>query len=112
VMFFCQSYTNTNHTHRALHPCTYKSGFSRNNGQISNNNNNNNYCKALATKNCPRRLINAKLERKKTQNMLGKCQQTFQSKWLADICQLRLDADNVSYRHIRRKYPDIANQKL
>jgi hypothetical protein len=35
-------------------------------------------CKALATKNCQRRLINAKLEWEKTQNM---------RKWLADFCQ-------------------------
>ena len=43
-------------------------------------------CKALVKKNRPKRLINAKLERKKTQNIKKKCQQTFQSKWLADFC--------------------------
>jgi hypothetical protein len=66
------------------------------------------------TKNRPRRLINAKLEQKKAQNMRTKtsnAERTFQSKWLADFCQLRLDADSVSYRHICRKYPAFADQK-
>ena len=50
-------------------------------------------CKALATKNCMRRLISAKLGWKKAQNMRKKHQQTFQSKFIADFCQLRLDAE-------------------
>lgn len=84
-------------------------GFRCDNGQIFNNNK---YCKALVTKNCPRSLINAKLEQKKTQNVRKKkCQWTFQSKWLANFCQLRLEADSVSYCLIWRKYPDIADQK-
>ena len=89
-MFFCQSFTNTNHTHRTLHPWTYKSGCSRDNGQTFNNDLKK-YCKALATKNRQRRLINAKFEQKKTQNMKKKCQWIFQSKLLADFCQLRLE---------------------
>jgi hypothetical protein len=43
--------------------------------------------------------------------MKKKRQQTFQSKFIADFCQLRLDADSVSYRHIWKRYPDIADQK-
>ena len=59
----------------------------------------------------PRTLINASINRKKTQNMSKKSQQMCQSKWLANFSQLRLDADSVSCRHICRKYPYIADQK-
>ena len=62
--------------------------------------------KTLATNNCPRRLINGNLERKMRKNT----KRTFQSKQLADFSRLRLDADNVSYGHTCRKYPDIADQ--
>ena len=34
-----------------------------------------------------------------------------QSKWLARFLSVK-DADNISYRHIWRKYPEIADQKL
>ena len=47
-------------------------------------------CKALVTKNCLRRLINANLEQKDTEYE-KKHQQTFQSKWLADFSRLWLD---------------------
>ena len=62
--------------------------------------------KTLATNNRPRRLINGNLERKMRKNT----KRTFQSKRLADFSRLRLDADNVSYGHTCRKYPDIADQ--
>ena len=65
VMFFCQSYTNMNHTHSVQHPWTYISGFSRDNRHIFNNNNKD--CKALATKNYLRSLINPKLKSGKRQ---------------------------------------------
>jgi hypothetical protein len=49
----------------------------------------------------------AKFEQKKTQNMRKKHQMTFQSKWLAEVCQfeLQLDADSVSYCNI---YPSFS----
>jgi hypothetical protein len=55
-------------------------------------------CKALATKNCMRRLISAKLGRKKAQNMRKKHQQNFLSKWLADFCALTLRPHTIDHK--------------
>lgn len=41
----------------------------------------------------------------------GKRQRTFQSKWLGDFQWLRQDDDGISYCHVCRKHPDIADQK-
>ena len=72
-------------------------------------------CKALATKNRQRRLINAKLEGKKTQNMRKKHANGFfnptASSGLPISASYGLDADSVSYHHIWRKYPDIADDR-
>ena len=60
------------------------------------------------TKNHQRRLINAHLELKKMKNMRKNANRQVQ---VVSFSWLQLDADSVSYVHICRKYPDIANQK-
>ena len=79
-------------------------------------NNNKKDCQALAKKNRPRRLINAKLERKKTQNMRRRkkvnANELFSpsgQRISASYVQMLIQC-SISYRHIWRKYPAITLQ--